>query len=193
MKQIQFTSGCPNDCAYCYEPTELKFYDPIIPKDKEIRILDMNFVANPKHIEILEGLPSKKSYELVCGIDFRLLTQKTANLLYSRNFIKMRWAWDYTFYSQRKHQKIWRMFKKAGYKSEELRVFMIVNWKIPYVDCCRKLDLLKIWNVEVVDCCFDGGYKLAKPIFWIPEHIKKFRSMARKHNQMIIHKIDPEY
>ena len=59
-------------------------------------------------------------------------------------------------------------------------------------DCVRKLDLLKIWNVKVNDCCFDGGYRLAKPLQWKPEHIKKFRKMCRKHNQMIIHKLDPE-
>ena len=192
MKQIQFTSGCPNACHYCYEPKEIKTFNPKIPKDKEIQILDMNFLANPDAKEILKSLPKKK-WEFICGIDFRILDQEICNLMKEKGFIKPRWAWDYNFSQQKTHQRVWRMFKRAGYRSEDLRVFMLVNWKIPYVECCQKLDLLKIWNVEVSDCCWDGGYKLAKPVYWKPEHIKKFRSMCRKHNQMIIHKIDPEY
>ena len=35
MKQIQFTGGCPNDCGYCYEPKEMKYYNPEIPKGEE--------------------------------------------------------------------------------------------------------------------------------------------------------------
>lgn len=192
MERIQFTSGCPNQCHYCYEPKEMIYYNPKIPKDGEIQILDMNFLANPKAKEILRSLPKRK-WEFICGIDYRRLDQDICNLMKEKGFIKVRWAWDYGFSQQKTHQNIWKMFKKAGYKSEELSVFMIVNWKIPYVECVKKLDLLKVWNVKVNDCCFDGGYKIAKPIHWYPEQIKKFRAMCRKHNQMVLFKIDPEY
>jgi len=192
MKQIQFTKGCPNGCKYCYEEQEIITYDPLIPKDKEIQILDMNFLANPKAKEILKYLPKRK-WEFICGLDFRLLDQKICNLLKEKGFIKIRWAWDYTFSQQRKHKKVLNMFKKASYKSKELSIFMLVNWKIPYVECCQKLDLLKVWNVKVNDCCWDGGYKLAKPVYWKPEQIRKFRRMCRKHNQLVLFGIDPEY
>lgn len=192
MKQIQFTSGCLNNCQYCYEPKEINTFNPIIPNNNEVQILDMNFLCNPNAIEILKSLPKKK-YEFVCGIDYRRLDQVIVNLMKEKGFIKVRWAWDYGFVQQKTHQNIWKMFKKAGYKSEDLSVFMIVNWKTPYVDCCKKLDLLKVWNVKVNDCCFDGGYKLAKPHHWSIEHINKFRKMCRKHNQIVLFKIDPEY
>lgn len=191
MKQIQFTSGCPNNCQYCYEPQEIKTFKPEIPKDKDIQILDMNFLANPDLWWIFENLPKRK-YELVCGIDYRRLNQTIANKLKEHRFIKVRWAWDYTFADQKKHQAVWKMLVKAGYRSQDLSVFILVNWKTPYIDCCKKLDLLKVWNVKVNDCCFDGGYKLAKPIYWTPEQIKKFRAKCRKHNQMVLFKIDPE-
>jgi len=191
MKRIQFTSGCPNNCTYCYEAKEIKTFNPEIPKDKVIQILDMNFLANPKAKEILKSLP-KKRYEFVCGIDFRRLDQEIADLMKKKGFRKVRWAWDYSFNSQKKHQWVWRTFKRAGYKSEDLSVFILVNWKIPYIDCLKKLDLLKIWNVKVNDCCFDGGYNIAKPLYWNIDQIKNFRAKCRKHNQMIIHKIDPE-
>ena len=57
MEAIQFTSGCPNNCEYCYEPKELEFYDHKIIKAKELQILDMNFLANPNHLKILKELP----------------------------------------------------------------------------------------------------------------------------------------
>ncbi|MCD4759818.1 radical SAM protein [archaeon] len=192
MKQIQFTSGCPNACSYCYEPKEMKYYDPEIPTDKEVQILDMNFLANPRAVEILKSLPKKK-YEFVCGIDYRRLTQEIADLMKEKGFIKVRWAWDYQFGLQKIQKKTYQMFIKAGYNPKSLSVFILVNWKIPYVDCVKKLDLLKVWNVKVNDCCWDGGYKLAKPVYWTPEQIKKFRKMCRKHNQYVNFGIDPEF
>ena len=194
MKQIQFTSGCPNGCIYCYEPIEIKTYDPLVPLNEELQILDMNFLANPNHISLLKKLQfNKKKKEFVCGVDFRLLTQEICDLMKKAHFHKVRWAWDYSFNSQKKHNKVWKMFKKAGFKSEELSVFILVNWKIPYIDCCKKLDLLKVWNVKVNDCCYDGGYKITKPKYWTIDQIKKFRKMCRKHNQLVRFKIDPEY
>lgn len=194
MKVIQFTKGCPNNCHYCYEPKEMEYLNPDIPIDQPFQISDMNLLANPDASNIIArcGL-SKYSKELICGIDYRLLTQDKANWLKENGFIKIRWAWDYNYTQQKIHQRTWKMLVKAGYKPEELSVFMIVNWKIPYVECCKKLDLLKVWNVKVNDCCWDGGYKIAKPVHWKPEHIKKFRAMCRKHNQLVLFKIDPEY
>ena len=192
MKVIKFTDGCPNGCNFCYEPKEIKTYDPKIPEDKDIQISDMNFLANPNAIKILQELPLGKTYELICGIDWRILTEEICTQLKQNNFIKIRWAWDYMFSQQKQHQKVWKMFVKVGYKPYELSVFMITNWKIPIEECERKLDLLKIWNVKVNDCCYDGGYKKAKPHYWTPEQIKKFRSKCRKHNQMVLFKIDPE-
>ena len=49
----QFTSGCPNQCSYCHEPKEMKFFNPEIPESKDVDILDMNILANPNHLEIL--------------------------------------------------------------------------------------------------------------------------------------------
>lgn len=194
MQKIKLTDGCPNGCQYCYAPkTPIKYYDMPEIKDHEIQILDMNFLSNPKCLEYMKELWLRNcETELVCGIDYRLLTQDIADRLRHSNFIKIRWAWDYTFSDQKKHQKVWKMLTKAGYKSEELSVFILVNWKIPFVECCKKLDLLKVWNVKVNDCCWDGGYARAKPVYWTPEQIKKFRKMCRKHNQMVLFKIDPE-
>jgi len=203
MKQIQFTSGCSNNCSYCYEPNEILCYDPKIPEDKEVEILDMNLLDNPNHLEILNSLPKKK-WELRCGIDYRKLTPEICDLLKEKGFIKIRWAWDYNFGQQRIHQKIWRMLRKAGFRNDQLMIFILVNWKIPYIDCLRKLDLLLCWNVQVSDCCYDGGYPknftdwLTNPRFnnkrfWEYEDIIRFRKRSRKINQIIRSKIDVEF
>ncbi len=205
MIKIKFTDGCPNNCSYCYEPTEIITYDPEIPEEEEVvQISDMNFLANPKHRLILDDLIARnKSYELICGVDFRKLTDETCSLMKKANFIKVRWAWDYQFSQQKIHQKVWRMFLKAGYKSEELSVFMLVNYKIPYETCLKKLDLLKVWNVKVNDCCYDGGYpkdeidynnnkRFINKRYWTYQDLKNFRARCRTHNQMVRFKIDPE-
>jgi hypothetical protein len=183
MKQIQFTSGCPNNCDYCHEPKEVKRIFPydykLMGEEKEIQILDMNFLANPDHLMLLRTMPDSK-YELICGVDYRRLTQEICNLLKKRGFIKIRWAWDYGFSQQSKHKKVYKMFLKAGYKPKELSVFVLVNWKTPFVDCMRKLQLFKVWGVNVSDCCFDGGYKMAKPHHWSLEHIKRLRKRSLK-------------
>ena len=201
-QKIQFTTGCPNNCSYCHEPVELKFYDPKI-ESNDVQILDMNFLANPKAVEILKSLP-KGTYELICGVDYRRLTPEICELLKQKGFIKLRWAWDYNYGLQRVHQKIWRMFLKAGFQREELSVFILANWKIPFNDCLKKLDLLKVWNVKVNDCCYDGGYpkneidfnnnkRFINKHFWSYSDIKKFRKTSRNHNKLVRFKIDPEF
>jgi len=202
MQKIQLTKGCPNHCSYCYEPQEVEIVTPISELkiiSNQVQVLDMNFLANPHCKQAIRWLGEQRVnnkviyYELVCGIDFRILDQETANLLKESRFIKVRWAWDYGFASQRKHRDTLLKLVRAGYDPKSLSVFILTNWKIPYVDCVKKLDLLKVWNVKVNDCCFDGGYAKAKPKDWDIDQVKRFRKMCRKHNQIVNFGIDPEY
>lgn len=204
MKRIQFTSGCPNGCSYCYEPQEMKYYDPEIPEGKDlVQILDMNFLANPDHKNIIERLrlAKNKHYELICGLDYRLLTPELCCMLKKARFISIRWAWDYGLSYQKVNQVVWRWLKKAGYKSEELSIFMLVNWNISFRECHMKLDIMKSWNVKVNDCCHDGGYHIKSyqdwatnqnPKVWSYEDLVCFRDLCRKHNHIVRFKILPE-
>jgi len=45
-------------------------------------------------------------------------------------------------------------------------VFLLCNWKIPYSECLKKLDLLKVWNVQVCDCYFDNQIRNIQPVYW---------------------------
>jgi hypothetical protein len=201
IQQIETCNGCPNQCEYCHEEKKITIFP--IPEIKEnlVKILDMNILgARSDALEVIKELGSKKvngkvvKYELVCGVDFRRMTQEIANLLHENRFIKIRWAWDYGLKHQYQMWKTFKMFRKAGYKSDLLSVFVLANWKIPYKDCLKKLDILKVWRVKINDCYFDNQIPPKfKPIYWTLEQLKDFRMRCRKHNQLVRFGFDPEY
>ena len=195
---IRITDGCPNNCEYCYAPGDMEYYGiPEINRNK-VKIMDMNFLAQPKAFDLLQELYDTKVnnkvvyYELICGIDYRFLTEKIATRLYNARFKNIRFAWDYGIKYQYKIKDAYKILIKAGYKPKDLMVFMICNWKTPYNECCQKLDLLKIWNCKVSDCYFDNQTtRKIEPIHWTVEQIKSFRAKCRLHNQMILFGINP--
>jgi len=197
---IRITEGCPNDCPYCYEPTEIKLFDvPEIIRN-DVKIMDMNLLCKPEALEIIKELGLKKVnnrvvyYSLICGVDWRFMTQELADALKASRFKKIRFAWDYTFKDQIKIKDTVKMLRKAGFKGKsDIMIFMVCNWKIPYETNLKKLDLLKIWNCQVSDCWFDNQLSPnIKPIHWEEWQIKDFRKRCRKHNQMVTFGIDPE-
>ncbi|MCK4554890.1 hypothetical protein KAU19_08120, partial [Candidatus Parcubacteria bacterium] len=152
---IRITEGCPHNCPFCYEPQKFKnFGIPEIVRNK-VKIMDMNLLAKPAALGIIEDLGEKRvddkvvHYELICGIDYRFLTQEIADVLKIARFKKIRIAWDWGTQSQIKIKDTIHRLLKANYKSRDIMIFMICNWKIPYAECCRKLDLCKVWNVHV--------------------------------------------
>jgi len=200
---IRISEGCPNNCEFCRETKECGT-KPIyfeIPKmvRNQVKIMDMNLIYKPLAYDIINALGQLRVnnkvvyYELICGVDWRFMTQEKANALKQNRFINIRFAWDHTLQHQMKIKDCVSMLLKAGYKSKELSCFIICDWKISYDDCLRKLDLLKIWNIKVNDCWYDN---VVSPNFqcnyWTLEQCKDFRKKCRKHNQMILFGIDPE-
>ncbi len=195
---IRITEGCPNDCPYCYEPKEFKIFGiPDIVRN-EVKIMDMNLICKKESFDILKQLPEKLNgkivnYELVCGIDYRFFTYEYAFILKQKHFKKIRIAWDWFMKEQYKIKDAIDFLKKVGYKKNEIMVFMICNWKVPYEECCRKLDLCKVWNVQVADCYYDNQkFPNVIPLHWTDDQNKSFRSKCRTHNQLINFGIDPE-
>jgi hypothetical protein len=200
---IRISEGCPNSCEYCRETLEcgrepIYFDIPDITCNR-VKILDMNLIYKSKALEIIKELGLRKFnnhvvyYELVCGIDYRYMTLELAQALKESRFINIRFAWDYGLNLQYKIKDCVNMLLKVGYRPKELMCFMVCNWKIPFIDRCRQLDLLKVWNILVSDCWFDNQLSPnIKPIGWNEEEIKSFRKMCRKHNQLILFGIDPE-
>lgn len=200
IQRIELHRGCPwaDIHEYCYEPLiDVDFPIPEIVMN-QVQILDMNFLARKDALEIIRELGSKRvkgkviHYEFVCGLDFRFLNQEIADAIKKSRFVRPRLAWDGSFDEQVKIKKAIEYLLKAGYKRNELMLFMIVNWRIPYFECLRKLDLMKVWNVKVCDCCYDGGYKYCQPEHWTQKEIDDIRLKSRKHNQLVLLGMDPQ-
>ena len=196
---IRITEGCPHNCPYCYEPQEFKVFDiPEIVRNT-VKIMDMNLLCKKEALQIINDLGTKRVngkvvyYECICGIDYRFLTPEIAKALKDSRFKKIRIAWDWGLNHDRKIKTAIKTLIDVGYKKQDLMIFMICNWNIPYKTNCRKLDLCKVWNVKVADCYYDNQISPnIIPIKWTEEQIKKFRKKVRKHNQLVVFGIDPE-
>jgi hypothetical protein len=161
--------------------------------------MDMNLLSKPKALDIIGELGCRRVngkviyYELVCGIDYRFLTQDIADILKVARFKKIRLAWDFHYLDQKKIRKALKLLLKAGYREKKITIFMVCNWRISYKECLQKLYLCAIWSVKVADCYFDGQTSPnIEPIGWTKEEIKSFRKKVRKHNQLVNFGIDPE-
>jgi hypothetical protein len=197
-QRIELHRGCPWQHEYCYEPKiDEDFPIPKLVKNY-VEILDMNLLARKYVYELLCQLENVKvngkkvRFEAVCGFDFRFLTQNIANVLKRTNFVRPRLAWDGPFSDQLKIKDAVQILVKAGFKRNDISLFVIVNWKIPYHECLRKVELMKVWNVKVLDCCYDGGYRHATPTFWTGEQLVKIRRICRKHNLLVGFGMDPQ-
>jgi hypothetical protein len=196
---IRISEGCPNQCPFCYEPREFKIFEiPEIVRN-HVKIMDMNLLAKKEALGIIRQLGDKivngkaVYYELICGVDFRFMTQEIANALKESRFRNIRIAWDWLFKDQIKIKDTIKMLTKAGYRSDNLTIFMICNWKIPYIENIRKMELCKVWNVKIADCWFDNQLSPnIIPIHWTDDQIRDFRKRVRKHNQLVNFRIDPE-
>lgn len=158
----------------------------------------MNPLARADILDVIKELGKLRvnrrviHYEFVCGVHYRLLTQEIAEAMKGSRFVRPRLAWDGSFAEQHKILDAIELLLKTGYKRNDLMLFMIVNWRISYAECLRKLDLMKVWGVKVCDCCYDGGYKHAVPEYWTLEEMKDIRLKCRKHNHLVLFGIDPQ-
>jgi hypothetical protein len=160
----------------------------------------MNLLAKPETLGIIKELGKKKVnnkvvyYSLNCGIDYRFLTLEIAKALKESHFIDCRLAWDWTMKEQYRLSDAVKNLLKAGYKSTDITIYMVCNYKVcSYEEQSRKLDLCKVWNVKAVDCWYDNQVSPnIIPLHWTDKQIKSFRKKCRKHNQLVRFRIDPE-
>jgi len=196
---IRISEGCPHNCPFCYEPTEIKWFGvPEIVRNK-VKIMDMNLLCKKEALQTIKELGEKRvngkvvTYQLICGIDYRFLTQEIAHALKESRFQRIRLAWDWYYEDQFKIKDAIDKLIKEGYESRNISLFQICNWRISFEENLKKLDLCKIWRVKVNDCYFDGQISPnIIPIHWSIDEIRSFRKLVRKHNQLVNFGIDPE-
>lgn len=205
---VHTTRGCIRRCKFCGTwKIEPKFTYKKSIKDEicsnRIIFYDNNLLANPHIEDILEEL-SKANHnekavysESQCGIDGRLLTPKLASLLKKAKFINPRIAWDHEF---EKHETIKNQLDilvNAGYIMNDIYVFMVYNWDIPFREMEKKRLRCVEWGVQIADCRFRplnqtyDNYNAKKEQTgqdyyihskWTDKEIKQFRRNVRRHN-----------
>lgn len=209
---IRLSEGCVWNCPNCHEPTEIKLFTLPKIERNNVLIFDMNLCCKSQALQIVRdlgnitvnGKPCR--YELVCGADYRFMTQELADAffksrfgnvgfdskLYKNRLIRM--AWDGKYSEQKKIKRAVDMLVKAGFKSNEIMLFMQANYSlVSFEECLLKLDLCKVWRVKVCDCYYDGQIgRHIEPVFWSSGEIKAFRAKVRKHNHLVNFGIDPE-
>jgi len=199
---IRLSEGCPNGCPFCregIENPELKVFEIPELKRNKVKILDMNLLCHPEALGIIKELGRRKVngkviyYELLCGVDYRFLTQEIASALKQARFKNIRLAWDFSISLQKEIKTKTQLLLYAGYHPRDIMIFVICNWKTTYEENLRKMDLCKVWNFQMADCYFDNQLSPnIKPIHWTEEQIKGFRKKVRRHNMLVNFKIDPE-
>jgi len=212
--QILHTSrGCFRKCSFCgvwkVEP-EIVFKKTIKKEicSNKLIFYDNNLLTNPNIEQILTEIANSKFNgrcilcESQSGFDGRLLNLKLAKLLKKARFIYPRIAWDgvYSKYSDIKRQV--DILKKAGYKSKDIYVFVLYNWKISFEDMEKKRLKCWDWGVQIADCRYrplDQTYDYYNPRKkqtckdyyidpgWSDNRVKQFRRNIRRHNICIRH------
>ena len=198
---IRLSDGCYRGCWNCYCPKTILHYE--VPKIERNRVifLDMNFLhAYPNPLQTINYLGQIKVnnkvvyYDFQCGLDFTLMTKELASALKSgrfgrfnnkRNYANgLRIAWDRSIDEEEMFRRAIIMLKWVGYK--QIQIFMLVNGKVSFNDCVKKLLVLKDLRVEIGDCWYDNQKRGSiKPIYWTKDQCELFGKLCRSHNVAI--------
>jgi hypothetical protein len=160
---IHASRGCFRKCNFCgvwkIEP-EISYKATIRDEIHSNKLIfyDNNLLANPyiKNIlnEISEYRINRRS--IICesqsGLDGRILNSEIAYLLKKAHFQNPRIAWDKGISYKDEIRNQIELLINAGYKSSEIYIFMLYNWRIPYSEMHEKLDYCRRWKVRVIDC-----------------------------------------
>lgn len=207
---IHASRGCPKRCSFCgvwkveKKVTSKKSILNEICSNKLI-FYDNNILANPYIDKILKEISEYKFNNkcVICesqsGFDGRILIEKPhlAKLIKDARFISPRIAWDHGYKEWRNIKKQIDILVNAGYKSNDIFIFMLYNWDMPFIEMERKRIKCWKWKVQISDCRYRpltqyfDKYKLKSSDVkenyhihnnWRDEEIKQFRKNVRRHN-----------
>jgi len=207
---LHTTRGCPRKCEFCGTwAIEPEFESKKSIKNeifqKKIIFYDNNLLMN-SHIEkILNELIALKKQRKISwcesqsGFDGRVLTKKPnlAKKLKQAGFRCPRIAWDWGIKDHIKIKEQLDILMGGGYKSNDIFIFMVYNWDIPFEEMEEKRIKCWDWKVQISDCRFRpldqtydyyNGKKVQtnKDYFihekWTDELVKQFRKNIRRQN-----------
>jgi hypothetical protein len=212
---IHSTRGCPRHCNFCYTwKLEPKFEAKTGIKNEvcsnKLVFYDNNLLMNKNIINILKEIEGLKYHEKTircesqCGFDGRILENKPelAIALKNARFDYPKIAWD-GGYADKKHiENQIEIIKRGRYPLKDISVFMIFNWKIPFIEMEKKRLMCWKWKVQITDCRYrpidrlfdDFNAKLKQTNRdyyihnnWTDAEVKQFRKNVRRQNICVRH------
>lgn len=209
--QIIHTSrGCNRKCQFCgtwkIEPKfEAKKSIKKEIKSKKIVFYDNDFLCNPYIENILQELIDLKKYKNIqwcesqSGFGGRILLDKPhlAKMLKKAGFRYPRIAWDWEYDKYPFIEKQIETLINAGYRSKELYVFMLYNWKFSLEEMEKKRRKCWHWKVQIADCRYrplnqtydyydpkklQSNYDYFIHPNWTDKEVKQFRKNVRRQN-----------
>jgi hypothetical protein len=212
--------GCVRRCTFCgvwkiepkrwYKTSEELVKEIEAVQKNRVIFFDNNFLANRNIEHILSDLAVLKvnakpvTFECQSGLDGRLLEQnpKLAELLRKAHFRNVRIAWDNSLSDFSSVKKQLHYLATAGYRHQDIFVFMIYNHDIPYEQMLKKVAHCAKWGVQIADCRYrplaalkddynpgkyrngqtEDDYYIHTEGGWTDEKIRAFRKRVRQHN-----------
>jgi hypothetical protein len=210
---IHASRGCKRQCAFC---GVWKIEEQFVPKKSIIREItarkivfyDNNLLFNPSIEGILDELISlKQAKEIIwcesqSGFDGRVLLEKPhlANKIREAGFRYPRIAWDWKYNQANSVKDQIDLLTGAGYKTNDISVFMVYNWDIPFKEMEKKRQKCWEWQVQIADCRYRplnqtydnyNPYKTGQTLDdyyihhikgWTDSLVREFRKNVRRQN-----------
>ena len=213
--QIVHTSrGCTRRCTFCgtwrIEP-EFTCIESVIGliRKRKLVFYDNNLLGNPHIDKVLRELAAyrtEKGHPLRCesqsGFDLNLLTAQRAKLLKQAHFVQPRIAWDGPYKTWPKVKRAVHLLEGVGYQKEQIYIFMIYNYVLPYAEMKEKLEACRRWGVRVIDCRYrpldsteddyrPGAAPQEKADYyihpgWTDCQVRSFRRAVRRQNIAVL-------
>lgn len=205
--------GCFRKCKFCgvwrIEPKE-EFDKGVVNRviKNHVIFYDNNLLRHPNIAKLLDDLSKvringrKVRYESQSGFDGRILTYDLAKRIHAAGFTSPRIAWDNSYSDWHEIENQIKLLVGAGYKSRDIFVFMIYNWKLDFDTMEKKRIKCYEWKVQIADCRYrpldqlydnyDPRKSQTKDDYhihgnWTDKKVKAFRRNIRWQNICVRH------
>jgi hypothetical protein len=152
------TRGCIRKCPFCVVPQKEGYvvfaigdiYDLWNRKAKQITLYDNNILALPKHFKKICQQAQKENLQIDFnqGLDIKLLTDQTCQLLKQTKIKILRFAWD-----QMKSEKIItrkvELLKKYGFKNHnQCMIYMLIGFNTTFKEDMYRRNKINEWGYD---------------------------------------------
>lgn len=186
------TRGCPRNCHFCIVSQKEGRHSRKVADlsefwrgQRNIKLLDPNILACPSHLDLLTQLADSKAYiDFTQGLDARLLTAQSIELVNRMKIKEIHFAWDYMSEEAAviKGLKLYAARAKHKPHGHYGTVYCLTNY-----DTTIQEDLYRIYKLR------DMNYDPYVMIYDKPKAPRKIRLLQRWCNNKIIFRKTPDY